>query len=59
NGYRDRLFASHNLMEEATAGGATYKLYSVIYPFLYLISKLDYLFVFTRGARLIVEARKH
>lgn len=46
-------------VEEATAGGATYKLYSVIYPFLYLISKLDYLFFFASGARLIVETKKN
>lgn len=44
--------------EEVTEKGLTFRLYSIIYPFLCLISKLDYLFFFTRGARLIVEARK-
>ncbi|MBI2837408.1 MAG: methyltransferase domain-containing protein [Acidobacteria bacterium] len=36
----------------------TYKIYSMIYPFFWLASKLDYLLLFTRGYAVVVEARK-
>ena len=51
--------------DESKAGlsekrGFIFGIYSqVIYPLLYLISKLDFLFFFSQGARLIVEAKKH
>lgn len=36
----------------------TYKLYSFIYPFFWIASKLDYLVFFTRGYAVVVEGRK-
>ena len=35
-----------------------FKIYSLIYPFIWLISKLDYLLFFTKGYSLIVKAQK-
>ena len=52
------FFGKGEKRTEVGEGGLVFRLYSVIYPFLYLISKLDFLFVFGRGASLIVEARK-
>lgn len=39
-------------------GVKAFKLYSAIYPFVWLISKLDILLFFTKGYGLIVKARK-
>ena len=35
-----------------------FKVYSIVYPFFWLIAKLDYLIFFVRGHNLILEARK-
>ena len=43
---------------EVSEEGPMFRLYSVIYPFLCLISKLDCLLFFAAGARLIIKARK-
>jgi hypothetical protein len=36
----------------------TYRLYSLIYPFVWLVSRLDALLFFTEGYVVLVEGRK-
>lgn len=44
--------------DQFTSVRKTYRIYSLVYPFFWLASKLDYLLFFTRGYAVVVEARR-